>query len=318
MREFVHGMKRQGGFEKIVLVTRKTRLAELIERFNTLAQAKFYIEHAGGSFQEYQLEDEAYRQSADVVRRSIELGLKVQEIDRGLVPTFTFLPEDLVVTLGQDGLVANTAKYVGKQPVIAVNPDPERFDGILLPFLPGQTGRALEEVISGKCRIRSVTLAEARLSDGQRLLAFNDLFLGAQTHVSARYRIRWAQAEEPQSSGGVLVATGAGSTGWISSVFNMASGVAALAGGHSVKPMRLDWEDQRLLFVVREPFVSRHSRANIVAGIVEQRQALELESLMPSGGVIFSDGVEADFLHFNSGSSVIVRAAAETAQLVAG
>jgi NAD kinase len=318
MREFVHGAKRQAGFEKVVLVTRKTRLAELIERFNTLAQAKFYIEHAGGNFQEYQLEDEAYRQSADVVRRAIEFGLKVQEIDRGLVPTYTFLPEDLVVTLGQDGLVANTAKYVGKQPLVAVNPDPERFDGILLPFLPGQTGRALEEVISGKYRIRSVTLAEARLSDGQRLLAFNDLFLGAQTHVSARYRIRWAKAEEPQSSSGVLVSTGAGSTGWVSSVFNMASGLAALAGGHTVKPMRLDWEDRRLLFVVREPFISRHSKAGIVAGIVEHQQTLELDSLMPSGGVIFSDGVEADFLQFNSGSSVIVRAAAETAQLVMG
>jgi len=318
MREFVHGAKRQAGFEKVVLVTRKTRLAELIERFNTLAQAKFYIEHAGGNFQEYQLEDEAYRQSADVVRRAIEFGLKVQEIDRGLVPTYTFLPEDLVVTLGQDGLVANTAKYVGKQPLVAVNPDPERFDGILLPFLPGQTGRALEEVISGKYRIRSVTLAEARLSDGQRLLAFNDLFLGAQTHVSARYRIRWAKAEEPQSSSGVLVSTGAGSTGWVSSVFNMASGVAALAGGHTVKPMRLDWEDRRLVFVVREPFISRHSKAGIVAGIVEHQQTLELDSLMPSGGVIFSDGVEADFLQFNSGSSVIVRAAAETAQLVVG
>jgi len=318
MREFVHGAKRRAGFEKIVLVTRKTRLAELIERFNTLAQAKFYIEHAGGNFQEYQLEDEAYRQSADVVRRSIELGLKVQEIDRGLVPTFTFLPEDLVVTLGQDGLVANTAKYVGKQPVIAVNPDPERFDGILLPFLPGQTERAIENVFSGNCRIRSVTLAEARLNDGQRLLAFNDLFLGAQTHVSARYRIRWAKAEEPQSSSGVLVSTGAGSTGWVSSVFNMTSGVAALAGGHVVNPIRLDWEDRRLLFVVREPFVSRHSRANIVAGILEQRQALELDSLMPSGGVIFSDGIEADYLQFNSGSSVVVKAAEETAQLVVG
>jgi len=318
MREFVHGAKRRAGFDKVVLVTRKTRLAELIERFNTLAQAKFYIEHAGGNFQEYQLEDEAYRQSADVVRRSIELGLKVQEIDRGLVPTFTFLPEDLVVTLGQDGLVANTAKYVGKQPVIAVNPDPERFDGILLPFLPGQTERAIENVFSGNCRIRSVTLAEARLNDGQRLLAFNDLFLGAQTHVSARYRIRWAKAEEPQSSSGVLVSTGAGSTGWVSSVFNMTSGVAALAGGHVVNPIRLDWEDRRLLFVVREPFVSRHSRANIVAGILEQQQALELESLMPSGGVIFSDGIEADYLQFNSGSSVIVKAAEETAQLVVG
>lgn len=318
MREFVHDAKRQAGFEKIVLVTRKTRLAELIERFNTLAQAKFYIEHAGGNFQEYQLEDEVYRQSAGVVRRSIELGLKVQEIDRGLVPTFTFLPEDLVVTLGQDGLVANTAKYVGKQPVIAVNPDPERFDGILLPFLPDQAKRAIEQAIIGKCRIRSVTLAEARLNDGQRLLAFNDLFLGAQSHVSARYRIRWDKTDEPQSSSGVLVSTGAGSTGWVSSVFNMASGVAALAGGHTVKPVHLNWEDRRLLFVVREPFISRHSRANIIAGILEQQQGLELESLMPSGGVIFSDGIEADYLQFNSGSSVIVRAAEETAQLVVG
>jgi len=306
------------GFEKIVLVTRKTRLGELVERFNTLAQAKFYIEHAGGDFQEYQLEDDAYRRSAEIVRRSLELGLKLQEIDRGLVPTFTFLPEDVVITLGQDGLVANTAKYIGKQPLLAVNPDPERFDGILLPFAPHQTGAALTKVIEGKCHIRSVTLAEARMSDGQRLLAFNDLFLGAQTHVSARYRIRWAKDEEPQSSSGVLVSTGAGSTGWVSSVFNMASGVAALTGGHAVKPIRLDWEDRRLLFVVREPFVSRHSKASIVAGIVEQQQALELESLMPSGGMIFSDGIEADFLQFNAGSSVIVQSAAETAQLVMG
>jgi len=316
MPAIAHTTAKRAGFEKIVLVTRKTRLAELVERFNTLAQTKFYIEHAGGNFQEYQLEDDAYRRSAEIVRRSLEVGLKFQEIDRALVPTFTFLPEDLVVTLGQDGLVANTAKYIGKQPLIAVNPDPERFDGILLPFLPDQSAHALKQVLDGKCRIRPVTLAEARMNDGQRLLAFNDLFLGAQTHVSARYRIRWAKNEEPQSSSGVLVSTGAGSTGWVSSVFNMASGIAALTGGHAVKPMRLAWEDRRLLFVVREPFVSRHSKASIVAGILEQQQALELESLMPSGGVIFSDGVEADFLQFNSGSSVIVKAAAETAQLV--
>jgi len=318
MPAIVYTTAKRAGFEKIVLVTRKTRLAELVERFNTLAQTKFYIEHAGGNFQEYQLEDDAYRRSAEIVRRSLEAGLKFQEIDRALVPTFTFLPEDLVVTLGQDGLVANTAKYIGKQLLIAVNPDPERFDGILLPFLPDQSAHALAQVLNGKCRIRPVTLVEARMSDGQRLLAFNDLFLGAQTHVSARYRIRWAKSEEPQSSSGVLVSTGAGSTGWVSSVFNMASGLATLTGGHGVKPIRLDWEDRRLLFVVREPFVSRHSKASIVAGIVEQQQALELESLMPSGGVIFGDGVEADFLQFNSGSSVVVKAAAETAQLVVG
>jgi NAD kinase len=318
MSATVKNAKARAGFEKVVLVTRKTRLAELIERFNTRAQAKFYIEHSDGDFGEYEREDEAYQRSIEVVRRSIEIGLKVQVIDRALVPTYTFLPEDVVVTLGQDGLVANTAKYVGRQPIVAVNPDPERFDGILLPFLPRQVSPAIERVLEGHSKIRAVTLAEARLNDGQRLLAFNDLFLGAQSHVSARYRIRWNQAEEPQSSSGVLVSTGAGSTGWMSSVFNMASGVAGLMGGGAVKSMRLDWEDRRLLFVVREPFVSRHSQAGIVAGILAAQQSLELDSLMPSGGVIFSDGIEADYLQFNSGSKVTVRAADETAQLVVG
>jgi len=316
MRGTAQTTEKRAGFEKVVLVTRKTRLAELVERFNTLAQAKFYIEHAGGDFAEYQVEDEAYRRSAEIVRRLLDVGLKFQEVDRGLVPTFTFLPEDIVVTLGQDGLVANTAKYIGKQPLIAVNPDPQRLDGIVLPFLPSEAGQALEKVMEGRCRIRGATLAEASLKDGQRLLAFNDLFVGAQTHVSARYRIRWAMREEPQSSSGVLVSTGAGSTGWISSVFNMASGVAVLTGGKAVRPLRLDWEDRRLLFVVREPFVSRHSKADIIAGVIEQQQALELESLMPSGGFIFSDGMEADFLQFNSGSTVSINTAAEIAQLV--
>jgi NAD kinase len=318
MSGFAHEEKRRAGFEKIVLVTRKTRLAELIERFNTFSQTKFYIEHAGGDFAEYESEDDAYRRSVDAVRNSVDVGLKVQVIDRALVPTFTFLPEDLVITLGQDGLVANTAKYVGRQPIVGVNPDPERFDGILLPFLPAQVPVVLDGVFNGRGRIRAVTLAEARLSDGQRLLAFNDLFLGAQTHVSARYRIRWNKAEEPQSSSGVLVSTGAGSTGWMSSVFNMATGVAALTGGLAMRPIRLDWEDRRLLFVVREPFASRHSEARLISGLIDPAKKLELESLMPSGGVIFSDGIESDYLQFNSGSIATVGAAAETAQLVVG
>ena len=306
------------GFEKVVLVTRKTRLAELVERFNTKAQAKFYIEHAGGDFREYEVEDEAYRKATEIVRRSVEVGLKIQMVDRGLVPTFTFLSQDIVVTLGQDGLVANTAKYVGSQPIVAVNPDPERLDGILLPFLPEQAHAAIEKVAERRYRVRPVTLAEARTNDGQRLLAFNDLFIGAQSHVSARYRIKWQGKAEPQSSSGVLVTTGAGSTGWMSSVFNMAAGVAGLTGERTMKPMNFPWEDVRLLFVVREPFVSKHSKADVVAGWIDAQRKLEMESQMPSGGVIFSDGIESDYVQFNSGTQVTVGPAAESAKLVVG
>jgi hypothetical protein len=287
-----------------------------VERFNTRSQAKFYIEHAGGDFADYEREDDAYRLALETLRRSLDLEMPQQLVDRSLVPTFQFQAQDLVVTLGQDGLVANTAKYVGSQPIVAVNPEPGRFDGVLLPFLSDQALPVVGRVLEGKARFHEVTLAEVKLADGQRLLAFNDLFLGARSHVSSLYRIACGKKSEVQSSSGVLVSTGAGSTGWMSSVFNMASGVARFCGGTPVKPVRMAWEDRRLLYVVREPFASRHSQAGIVAGMLESGQQLTLESLMPSGGAIFSDGMEADFLQFNSGARALVRAAETRARLV--
>ena len=303
-------------YDKLILVTRKTRLQQLVARFNTRGQAKFYLEHAGGDFTDYQREDDAYVRALEVLHRAFDGGLKLQAIDRELVPTFLFAPGDVVVAVGQDGLVANIAKYAGAQPVVAVNPDPGRFDGILLPFGPHQAGAAIGRVVAGTARIRSITLAEARLADGQRLLGFNDLFVGARSHVSARYTLRAAARAETQSSSGVLISTGAGSTGWLSSMFNMATGLAAFTGGAAGAPMQLGWEDPRLVFVVREPFASKHSACSLVAGVVAPGEALELASLMPSGGVIFSDGVEADALAFNAGATVRIGAAAQRTRLV--
>jgi NAD kinase len=303
-------------YEKVVVVTRRTRLEELIDRFNTRGQAKFYIEHAGGDFGEFEREHDTYHRSLDRLRRDVDFGLPRQIIDRNLVPTYTFGSHDVVVTLGQDGLVANVAKYAGAQPIIGVNPDPERFDGVLLPFLPPDAKHATALVLGGTAAVRQVTLAAFRLDDGQRLLAFNDLFIGTRTHTSARYRIGVGTAAEAQSSSGVLISTGAGSTGWMSSVFNMAAGITAFAGGAEASPIRFSWEDSRLMFAVREPFVSRHSAASIVAGWIEAGHEIVLESLMPSGGVVFSDGVEADFLDFNAGAVGRVRTAPQRAMLV--
>jgi NAD kinase len=303
-------------FEKIVLVSRKTRLQQLVERFNSRGQARFYIEHAGGEFADYEREDDAYAQSLDVVQRTLDFGIKVHAIERAIVPTFLFAPSDLVVAVGQDGLVANVAKYAGPQPIVGVNPDPQRFDGVLLPFAPRRARDAVARVLDAKAKIREITLAEARLGDGQRLIGFNDLFVGARSHVSASYTIRVGDRLEVQSSSGVLISTGAGSTGWLSSVFNMAAGVSRFCGGPPVTPVRMPWEDRRLLFVVREPFVSRHSQAGIVADVLQTGEELTIESRMPSYGVIFSDGMEADFLQFNSGAIAHVRAADQSARLV--
>lgn len=316
------------GFEKLVLVTRKTRLAQLVERFNTRAQAKFYLEHAGGDFADYVREDDAYLRALEALHRALDpaaTGLKVQQVDRGFVPTFLFGKQDLVVAVGQDGLVANVAKYAGAQPIVAVNPDPQRFDGILLPFHVPATRAAVERTVAGAATIREITLAEARLEDGQRLLAFNDLFIGASSHVSARYAIATAPRalgrvadvrREPQSSSGVLVSTGAGSTGWLSSVYTMAAAVSAFTGGAAGKPLQLGWDDPRLVFVVREPFASRATRTSVAAGVLDSDTELVIESQMPTGGCIFSDGVEADALPFNAGAIAHIGAAAQRTRLV--
>ena len=70
--------------------------------------------------------------------------------------------------------------------------------------------------------------------------------------------------------------------------------------------------------MVREPFLSKHSQAGIVCGPIAAGDSLRLESSMPLGGVIFSDGIEAHYLGFNSGSSAAIRAAKERAHLVIG
>jgi hypothetical protein len=297
-------------------------LESLIERFNTRDQAKFYVEHAGADFADYQLEHDAYEAAVSLIRRDLEgLSAKVHCIERGFVPNYLFTEKDLLVTVGQDGLVVNVAKYLDGQPIVAVNPDPERFDGVLLPFLPGQARVAVQTAFEGRARVRRITMAEAQLGDGQRLLAFNDFFVGARSHVSARYVIEAGGRREVHSSSGVIVATGAGSSGWLSSLYNMARGMAPLVGRAAAElgrspDSRFDWEADLLRFVVREPFRSKASQADLVFGELRVGESLRLESRMPEEGVIFSDGVEADHLAFNAGAIAQIRIAGRKTRLV--
>lgn len=304
--------------EYAIIIKNKTRLETLIERFNTKAQAKFYIERSGGIFEEYEREHETFLQSLSDVQRRLALVLKSKIVERSFLPSFLFSNKQVVIVVGQDGLVANAAKYVNEQPIIAVNPDPERYDGVLLPFTPGNFISAVEQVAGGQFRHRSASFAEARLNDGQRLLAFNDLFIGAATHVSARYRISFGKKTEEHSSSGIIVSTHAGSTGWLSSIFNMTHGMNAfLQKGAQPGKLPSPAENQ-LMFAVREPFASKKTQTGIQAGILTGQKSLVLESFMPNNGVIFSDGVESDFLRFNSGSIATIGLAKEKARLVVG
>lgn len=304
--------------DKLVLVVRQTRLDELVARFNTKSQARFYVEHLGADFSDYQREDQVYKAAVRQVHEDLNQHGRVQVVDRAFLPNFLFGPSDLVITLGQDGLVANVLKYLEGQPVIGVNPDPARWEGVLLPFEPGDLSQIVPEVMADKRSRREVTMAEARLNDGQTLLGVNDLFIGPKSHSSARYSLRIGEREEHQSSSGIIVSTGLGSTGWLRSIVAGASGIASqlLEQPIQTPTARFEWESDYLCFSVREPWPSTTTSADITFGHITRDTPLQIVSQMPEHGVIFSDGMEKDFLKFNSGTRADISLAATKGQLV--
>ncbi len=290
---------------KIVLVTRRTRLDDLLARFNTVSQAQFYIEHLGADFSDYVREHERYRATVAAATALLQAFGRLQILDRSFLPTYIFGKQDVIVVLGQDGLVANTVKYSSGQTIIGVNPDPERWDGVLLPFRVPDLAKIVPEVFAGKRATKQVTMAKARLNTGQTLYAVNDLFIGVKSHGSARYTIHAGATEERHSSSGVIVSTGLGSTGWLTSLL---TGAVAIATHVTAQPLTFPappgfaWNADYLYYTVREPFPSKTSTATLVFGKITPAQPLALVSLMAEGGVIFSDGIENDFLEFNSGT----------------
>lgn len=288
---------------KVVLVTRHSRIDELVSRFHTLDQAKFYLEHLGADFSDYIAEHEKYLVARRVVESALASFARVQLLDRGFLPTYMFAPDDVVVALGQDGVVANTLKYLNGQPLIGVNPDPARYDGVLLPFQPADISKILPDVLSDRRAAKTVIMAKASLSDGQRLYAVNDLVIGPKSHTSARYELHVGARSEIQSSSGIIVSTGLGSTAWMRSIVTgslaVTQGVGGTAPAHSPGPM--PWDASYLRFAVREPFPSVATKTTLVFGATDSKTPMKVLSLMPENGVIFSDGIETDFLTFNSG-----------------
>lgn len=301
--------------EYAIIVKNKTRLEMLVEHFNTKSQAQFYIERQGGNFEDYLEEDAVFHDSLQSLQTQLSRIIKHKIVERSFLPSYIFDEKNVIVVIGQDGLVANTAKYSRGIPIVAVNPDPKRYDGVLLPFQVSNFIGGVEGVMAQSYNTHTVNFAEARLNDGQRILAFNDLFIGAASHISARYRISFGNRQEEHSSSGIIVSTPTGSTGWLSSVFNMAYGVAGLFE-KDLTPKYPRLNNNQLLFAVREPFRSVRTQADVSVGMIDNNHTLQIESLMPSGGVIFSDGIEKDFLCFNSGSVATIGVAKEVANLV--
>ncbi len=197
-----------------------------------------------------------------------------------------------------------------------MNPDPQRFDGILLPFQVPEARAAVNRVLNKQAKVRDVTLAEVMLHDGQRMLAFNDLFIGVKSHVSLAISCE-STGEKSHSLPAACWSRREPFVRWMSSVFNMAAGVArSLGAALPEKRHILRWEGPAS--AVGRPGTIRQSHLRHFAGCWRPEQQLQAGTRIADadGGVIFSDGIEADFLEFNSGAIARIGVADQRARLV--
>jgi NAD kinase len=293
---------------RVVVVTRASEYDALLARHGTEPQVRFFLEQRGQSLDVVRHRHERWLKALEAVSQAIPTEWRRTRVHRPELSRFLFEPGDLIVATGQDGLVANLAKYLHGQLVLGINPDAEQFDGVLVPHSPDRARKLLAAMAAGRAEVEERTMVSARLDDGQLLVALNEIFVGHRSHQSARYRLRLGAREERQSSSGLIVATGTGATGWARSI-----------NGERAHPLQLpkpgDWA---LALFVREPFPSVSTGTSLDGGLVSRAGQLEVVSEMDDGGVVFGDGIEDDRLDFTWGMKLNIGVSEQRLRLVRG
>lgn len=293
---------------RVVVVTRDSEYDALLSRHGTEPQVRFFLEQRGQSLDAVRHRHERWLKALDAVSQAIPPEWRRTRVNRPELSRFLFEPGDLIVATGQDGLVANLAKYLQGQLVLGINPDAEQFDGVLVPHAPDRAKKLLAAMAAGRAEVEERTMVSGRLDDGQHLVALNEIFVGHRSHQSARYRLRLGAREERQSSSGLIVATGTGATGWARSI-----------NGERAHPLQLPKPgDPALALFVREPFPSVSTGTSLDSGLVTRAGQLEVVSEMDDGGVVFGDGIEDDRLDFAWGMKLIVGMSEQRLHLVRG
>lgn len=290
---------------RVVLVSRETEYAALLAKHGTRGQAEFFLSTRGQTIEELEVRDALQSSALTAAKAAIPAEWTFVHVVREDLSRFLFGANDIVVPVGQDGLVANLAKYLDGQPVIGVTPDPASSEGVLTRHAIEALPSLLKGAAHADVDVQSRTMIEAVAGEGLSLLALNELFIGHRSHQSARYVVQAGGAEEFQSSSGMIIATGTGLTGWAKSI------MTATHRSFDIAP-----EDNHAAFFAREPWPSKTSGCDIAAGEIGLDGEVALISRINEGGVIFADGIEQDFLPFDWGVQAHIRLADRRLSLI--
>lgn len=291
---------------RAVVVHRRTELEDMLARHGSRGAAAFFLRSRGQDLALLESRHEATQAALRRVAADIPLDWRRGTVERGDLDRFLFASDDILIVVGQDGLVANVAKYLTGQPVLGINPDPAVNPGVLVPLAPTMVGDRLTLLTNGSATIEHRTMVQGRVDDTQTLLALNEIFLGHPSHQSARYTLLTPGGErERQSSSGLIAGTGTGATGWCRSI--------ALERSSALPPPSAT--ERALTWFVREAWPSPATGISHTEGTLEGDAHLTITG-ETDGLVLFGDGIETDHITLAWGQQVTISVASQSLSLV--
>ncbi len=237
------------------------------------------------------------REGHEVHYASLNLIRKVLE-ERSIDSCRSYMPysefedfrgKDLIITVGGDGTVLNSAQYITDDtPVLTVKSD-SRSVGKLCEVDASQFEYALDKILADDFRLERWTRAEGLFKE-RHMFALNEIYVGVRHSTSmARYEVSLGDKRESQMSGGIVVSTGTGSTAWYANIPDSDG-----AFSHSAVELR---------FIVRE--YNRSGGYKILKGVIKPEQSIVVDSKMNVDGCISFDGdFSKRMLDFNRGDSI--------------
>jgi NAD+ kinase len=257
----------------VVVVLKPTKLEVLLQR------APEHVEQLRAAdplaYSELVASAETQRRSREQLGEGLEsIGVSPQFVSRD---RFDGESSDthLIIALGGDGTILDVSHRVHTLPILGINSDPGRSVGYFCAGDAAAGTAVVRRYMSGDQS--AFVLARISLSvDGTPygMPCMNDILVtNRNAGMMARYVLTAGRRSERQSSSGIWVSTPAGSTAGIRS-----------AGG-TVMPL----EGELMQYFVREPYIPRTTRYELLRGVRHLREGLILRSLMEDG-VICVDG----------------------------
>jgi hypothetical protein len=291
---------------RAVLIHRRTELQELLERHGTRGQAAFFLQTRGRRIADIEGRHQAVLAAMAAVTAAIPADWRRGLVERADLPRFLFDPEDIIIAVGQDGLVANIARYLDGQIVIGINPEPDRNPGVLVPHPPQAAPALLAAACHPGQHAEQRAMVEAVTDDGQQLSALNEIFIGQPSHQTARYTLTLPDGPaEQQASSGLIVSTGTGATGWCRS---------AWLERHSSLTLPAPAE-RRLAWFVREAWPSPATGTSLTEGDLASGRSLTITAESDQL-ILFGDGIETDAVPLTWGQTASIHLATRTLRLL--